>query len=291
MTGILVFGQSGQVARALAGLSTPALPITTMGRAGLDLNALDEIAPAIERVAPFAVINASGHTAVDAAESDEAAAIRLNCDAPAAMARACAELDLPFVHISTDFVFDGEKGAPYVESDPLHPLSAYGRSKAAGEAAVAEVGERWAIVRTSWVYDATGKNFVRTMLRLAAERNVLRVVADQRGRPTFAEDLAAGLLEIARAQLAGRAEAQGLFHYCNSGDATWADLAEAALAGSAARGGPRAKVERITTADYPTPARRPRDSRLDCARYTALTGKAPPAWRDSLVLCLNQIYR
>jgi dTDP-4-dehydrorhamnose reductase len=285
---ILVLGRSGQVTRALM-LAAAGQDAVALGRGQLDLADIAAIGPAIRAACPAIVINAAAFTAVDAAEKDVDAAFQLNRDAPGEIARACAALDVPLIHISTDFVFDGEKGAPYAEGDPVNPLNVYGRSKAAGEAAVAAAGGRFAIVRTSWLYAAEGSNFVRTMLRLARERGAVRVVADQLGRPTWAADVADALLLIGRRLCARDASAEGVFHFCSSGDATWADLAEAAIEGAARRGAAPASVERITTADYPTPARRPRDSRLDCARFTALSGSAPPPWRVSLERCLDEM--
>ncbi len=285
---VLVLGQHGQLARALA--AAPGGSVLTYGRSRLDLNDLEAIEPAIAAAAPAAVINAAGYTAVDKAETEQDVAFRINRDAPARAAAACARLDIPFVHVSSDFVFDGAKGSPYVETDAVNPASIYGRSKAEGEAAVLSAGGRAAIIRTSWVYAAEGANFVRTMLRLAGERGLVRVVADQRGRPTWAADLAEALLLITSRLIGHDAAAKGLFHYSNSGDATWADLAEAAITGAAQRGGTSARVERITTADYPTPARRPVDSRLDCTRFASLAGAPPPPWRESLERCLNEMF-
>ena len=286
---ILVFGKSGQVATALARASAP-FEVTALGRGEADLSTLDTIAAAIAAVRPAAVINAAAYTAVDAAEGDVAAAYALNRDAPAAMARVCADIGAPFVHISTDFVFDGTKGAPYLEADRVAPRSVYGASKAEGEAAVLAAGGGASIVRTSWVYAATGKNFVRTMLNLAATRDELRVVADQRGRPTFAPDLADALLKIAGARIEGDDAMAGFVHYANSGEAVWADLAEAAIEGGAARGLRSVPVTRITTAEFPTPARRPANSRLDIARFTRWAGQAPPQWTEALSRCLDEIY-
>lgn len=284
---ILVFGKSGQVATALAHAPS-SFEVTALGRGEADLSTLDTIAAAIAALRPAVVINAAAYTAVDAAEGDVAAAYALNRDAPAAMARVCADTATPFVHISTDFVFDGTKGAPYVESDPVAPRSVYGASKAEGEAAVLAAGGDISVVRTSWVYAATGKNFVCTMLNLAATRDEVRVVADQHGRPTYAPDLAGALLKIAGALIEGDDGAAGLIHYANSGEAVWADLAEAAIEGGAARGLRRVPVTRITTAEYPTPAQRPADSRLDLARFTRWAGEAPPQWREALARCLDE---
>jgi dTDP-4-dehydrorhamnose reductase len=285
---LLIIGKSGQAARALVS-AAHGFDAVALGRGELDIANLSAIAPTIGAVRPAVVVNAAGFTAVDAAEKEAGAALLLNRDAPGEVARVCAALGVPLVHISTDFVFDGSKGAPYAESDPVSPLNVYGRSKAGGETAVAGAGGRFAIVRTSWLYAAEGNNFVRTILRLARERGAVRVVADQFGRPTWAADLAGVVLLIAQRLIDRDANAEGVFHYCNSGDASWADLAEAAIEGAARRGAPHASVERITTADYPTSARRPADSRLDCARFIALLGAAPPRWRDSLERCLDEM--
>ena len=287
---LLILGKSGQVARALV-CANNAFDVLCFGRHELDLSDLASIAPKIQQAKPAIVVNAAAFTAVDAAETQQEGAFRLNRDGPAALARACAALGAPLVHISTDFVFDGTKGAPYVESDPLAPLNVYGRSKAEGEDAVAKADGAFAIVRSSWLYAADGNNFVRTILRLARERGAVRVVADQRGRPTWASDLAGALLLLAQRLLDGDPRAAGIFHYCNSGDATWADLAEAAIEGAARRGAAPARVERIGGADYPTAAKRPPDSRLDCARFTALAGAPPPDWRASLEQCLDEIFQ
>lgn len=286
---LLVFGKSGQVARELGRLGAPAgFELAFAGRETLDLAAADPGA-LIQARRPAAVINAAAYTAVDRAEGEEAAALRLNRDAPAAMARACTRLDVPFVHFSTDYVFDGSKPAPYVEDDPTGPAGVYGRSKLEGEAAVRAAGGRAAVLRTAWVYSAFGANFVKTMLRLAAERAEVGVVADQLGRPTWARDAAAGALRAVEVLLDAPASGPGLWHLSGAGDASWADVAEAVFAMSAARGGPSAAVRRIATADYPTPARRPANSRLDCARIEADMGLRMRPWREGLAACLEQL--
>jgi dTDP-4-dehydrorhamnose reductase len=287
---LLILGRSGQVSRALAAAAMGRFAVRALGRDALDLARVDTIAPALDAARPAVVINAAAYTAVDLAESERDAAFLLNRDAPAAMAEACARLGAPLLHISTDFVFDGQGGAPYAETAPVSPLSVYGASKAAGEAAVLQSEARACVVRTSWVYDATGKNFVRTMLRLAGERDEVRVVADQRGRPTYAADLASALLTLAEALLDRDAQATGLMHFANSGEAVWADLAEAAIQGAAKRGARATPVVRITTDAYPTPARRPADSRLDLSRYERFAGAAPPEWRGALERCLNEMF-
>lgn len=284
---ILVLGRTGQVARAL--IAAGGAGVASFGRDQLDLADISAIAPALREARPRIVINAAAFTAVDAAESEKDAAFRINRDAPGEIARVCTALDIPLVHISTDFVFDGKKGAPYVENDPVNPLNVYGESKAAGEAAVAAAGGKFAIVRTSWVYASDGGNFVRTILRLARERGHVRVVADQFGRPTWAADLAQALLLIARRLRDGDAGVAGVIHFCNSGDASWAEFAEAAIEGAVRRGAPAARVERITAAEFPTRARRPVDSRLDCAHFTKLSGAAPATWRAALERCLDEM--
>jgi dTDP-4-dehydrorhamnose reductase len=286
---ILVVGRNGQVARELAKLGPPrGAEMAFVGRERFDLLS-DDPAALIEAFEPDLVINAAAYTAVDKAESEPEAAFRLNRDAPAAMARACAAADVPFVHFSTDYVFDGTKPDPYVEDDPICPLGIYGLSKAEGEAQVRDAGARSGIIRTSWVYSSFGANFVKTMLRLAESRPEIGVVADQVGRPTWAEDCARGALRLGEA-LAGRVIGGGeVFHLAGEGDAAWADFAEAIFEASAVRGGPRPLVRRIGAADYPTPARRPANSRLDCAKITAAIGLRMRPWPESLASCFEEL--
>ncbi len=209
-----------------------------------------------------------------------------------AVAEAARALGVPIVQISTDYVFDGSKGAPYVETDPTGPLNAYGRSKLAGEQAVAAANPDHAILRTSWVYAAEGKNFLRTMLALAETRPELKIVADQRGAPGYAPDLADAVLKVCRNLLAVPEDRalRGVFHMTGAGEATWADFAEAIFAGAAARGGKAAKVTPIPTTDYPTPAARPLNSRLDCTKLQRVHGVTLPAWRDGLERCLDRVF-
>jgi len=282
---ILVFGRSGQVAQALAEIADAGARLEFAGRDRCDLLVADAAA-LIRQLSPAAVINASGHTAVDKAESEPDAAMRLNRDAPAAMARACSGLDIPFVHISTDYVFDGAKPTPYVETDPIGPLGVYGRSKAEGEAEVAAIGGAWTIFRTAWVVSPKGANFVNTMRRFAAERDVMRVVDDQHGRPTLAADIAALCLKAARRGVAGDPSLQGLFHLAGADDASWADVAERVFEDTERRTGRRPMLERITTADYPTPARRPANSRLDTTKLQQAAGWTPRPWRETVDICL-----
>lgn len=286
---ILVFGRSGQVARELAGLGAASgLAMRLAGRETLDLADHAAIDGLIATIAPSAVINAAAYTAVDRAESEPDAAFALNRDAPAAMAAACAARGLPFVHFSTDYVFAGDLDRPYVETDPTGPVSVYGASKLAGEQAVAQAGGAAATLRTSWVYSAHGTNFVKNMLRLAVDRAELSVVGDQIGRPTWARDCARAALLMAE-RLARDPALAGVHHLAGAGDASWADLAAAVFEQSARRGGPTARVLAITTADYPTLAKRPANSRLDCGKIEAALPWRCRPWRDSLATCMTEM--
>ncbi len=235
------------------------------------------------------MINAAAYTAVDKAESEPDAAMALNRDGPAALARACADLDIPLVHISTDYVFDGTKPAPYVETDPKAPISVYGRSKSEGEDQIAASGARSAVIRTAGVYSSHGTNFLRTMLRLAETRDEIGVVADQVGRPTWAKDLAEASLAVAVRALDRDPAALGVFHYAGAGDASWADFAEAIFTNARARGAKAARVRRITTAEFPTPTKRPANSRLDTSKIEHELGLVPRDWRDACTLCLDDL--
>jgi dTDP-4-dehydrorhamnose reductase len=287
---ILVLGRTGQVARELDKLGPPpGCAFAFAGRAEFDQLVRDDAEALIDLHRPAVVINASAYTAVDKAESEPEAAYRLNRDMPGRFARACTDRDTPFLHFSTDYVFDGTKPVPYVETDPRNPQSVYGSSKAEGETEVEGAGGRAVILRTSWVYSAFGANFIKTMLRLGQSRPELGVVADQLGRPTWAEDCAAGALHVARAMIDGDPRALGVFHLSGAGDASWADFAEAIFDESARRGGPRPKVNRITTADYPTPAKRPANSRLDTMKLERALGWKARPWRDSLKSCFDEL--
>ena len=290
MARILVIGRTGQLARALADADAPdGLELICRGRDSFDLADVAAIGPRIAALAPAAVINAAAYNAVDKAEADDTDAMTINARAVAALARACADADAPLVHVSTDYVFDGEKGAPYVEGDPTGPINAYGRSKLAGEQAVLTVGGRSSVIRTSWVHSAGGDGFVQTMIRLARERGAVDLVADQFGRPTWAPDLADAALFLTKLLLAGDPAALGVFHYSGGGDATRADWGEAVLAEAAARGGPNAVTRRISSADFFAAAPRPRDTRLDCPRWLALGGPRLRDWREGVVCCMTAI--
>lgn len=274
MAGLLVFGRTGQVARELARLAPDA---RFAGRDMADLSRPADCAALIRATAPRAVINAAAWTAVDKAEADAEAAQIVNADAPGAMATACADLGIPFLHVSTDYVFDGSGDAPRAEDAPTGPLNVYGATKLAGEQAVAAAGGHWAILRTSWVFSAHGANFPRTMLRLGAERPRLTVVADQIGGPTPAGAIAAALLSMAD-QMRDDPARSGLFHFAGTPDVSWAGFAREIMA----QAGLPAVVEDIPTTAYPTPATRPLNSRLDCGRVKRVFGIERPDWRDAL---------
>ena len=274
---VLVFGRSGQVARALAEAGAAAGDdVTCLGRDAADLMAPGAAAAAIREAAPGAVINAAAWTDVDGAETAEADAMRLNGDAPGEMARACADLDLPFVHVSTDYVFDGRGQAPFAPGDPVAPLGAYGRTKLAGEEAARAAGGAHAILRTSWVVSPHGRNFLTTMLRVGADRDRLTVVEDQVGGPTPADAIADACLTVARALATGAPS--GTHHLSGAPDVSWAGFARAIFEAA----GLEVEVAGIPSADWPTPAERPANSRLDCATLRAAFGIERPDWRAAL---------
>lgn len=278
---ILVIGRTGQLARALQRVGGDT--VEAWGRDQLDLSDLDSIARKLSDSGASAVINAAAYTAVDAAENDSQNVLLLNARAPGIMAQACAARGVPFVHLSSDYVFDGAKVGAYVESDARAPLNVYGRSKAEGEDAV--LAADGCVVRTSWVFAAEGKNFVRTMLALADKSDRVSVVSDQIGRPTWSDDLARACLAIvAQPGVSGE-----IFHFAGADDASWADFAEGVFAEAATRGMQRAQVGPILSAEYPTAAARPANSRLDSSKFAALTGIAPRPWREALRLCFDQM--
>ena len=290
---VLVAGGSGQVARALVD-TAPAtdVDVVALGRPGLDLTDPASIEAAVRSAEPAIVINAAAYTAVDQAETDEAGAHALNAEGAGLLAAAAARAGAPILHLSTDYVFSGDKTAPYTEADLPAPTGAYGRSKLAGEAAVAAANPRHAIFRTAWVYSPYGKNFAKTMLRFAETREELSVVHDQIGNPTSAHDIARALWDAAR-QLARNPAAlrPGIYHMTASGEASWAEFAEEIFRLSAACGGPAARVRRITTAEYPTPTRRPANSRLDCSKLAGQFGIILPQWQASTRTCVEQLVK
>lgn len=287
---LAVTGAEGQVVRSLLERG-PAhgVSVVAVGRPGLDL-ALGRV-EALAEAAPDAIVNAAAHTAVDQAESEPDAAFAVNAHGAGAVAELAARLNVPLVHLSTDYVFDGTADRPYRESDPAGPAGVYGRSKLAGEAVVAGAQPDHAILRTAWVYSPFGRNFVRTMLRLAEARDEVAVVADQVGSPTSALDIADGVIRVARnlVERPGERPLRGVFHMTGAGWTSWAGLASAVFEEAARRGGPHARVRPIPTAEYPTPARRPANSRLDCTRLAEVHGVALPPWRPSLAACVARL--
>lgn len=309
---ILLTGASGQLGVEIAkSARSEGLSIAAFGRSDLDITRPERIAAVLEEIRPDWLINAAAFTRVDEAESRPEDAFSVNRDGPANLARACAARGVAMLHFSTDFVFDGSedgsgdgsgdgrKRRPYTEAAPISPLSVYGRSKAEGEARLRAVLERHVIVRTSWLYGAHGDNFVKTMIRLARERERLDVVADQYGCPTFAGDLAEAALRIVRvihersegrAEIVENAEPWGTYHYCGAGVTTWHGLAEAAI-GMAKQFETMkvATIKAISTADYPTPATRPAYSALDCTRIRERFGISPKPWREQLEKVLTDL--
>lgn len=290
---LLLLGGNGQVGRELRRSLAPLgeLVVATReggaGDAAADLDAPESLAALVAGSAPDVVVNAAAYTAVDQAETDREAAFRVNAEAPAALARACAGRGALLVHYSTDYVFDGNATRPYREDDPTAPLGVYGESKLAGEAAIRESGARHAILRTAWVYAAHGRNFLRTMLRLAGERDALRVVADQVGAPTPASWIADATAAMLRRGIDGA----GTWHVVADGETSWhgfasATMREAVAAGLLAR---TPSVLPIGTADYPTPARRPAYSVLDTARLQRDFGLRPPGWETGLRATLREL--
>ena len=296
MTPLLVTGGSGQVARSLAalapGFATLGYELRRVGRPDFDFDRPETIEACFRSAVPSLVVNAAAWTAVDGAESEPAAAARANDTGPARLGALCAAAGIPFIHLSTDYVFDGDKGAPYIETDPPCPASIYGATKLAGENHIFAQGGRAVIVRTSWVYAAEGRNFVRTMLAAAQRNQPLRVVADQRGCPTSAADLAQAILAIsARIADGWRPTYGGIFHAVGGGATSWYGFAEAIFAAASRYGCPKPSVAPIATADWPTPARRPADSRLDCGKLAEIFGVRLPEWRTSLEAVVAEIYR
>lgn len=287
---ILATGANGQLGKELARAVLPqGWQVEAIGREAVDLADPEAIAAKIAEQPWAAVINGGAYTAVDKAEGDVVAAWQINALAPAALAAACAQAGIPLVQVSTDYVFAGDKVGAWETDDPAAPLGVYGASKLGGELAVRTSGARAAIVRTAWVVSAHGHNFVKTMLRIGAERDVLRVVDDQQGSPTSAADLAAALIVIAVRLAEDAAAPAGIFHYSNAGAVTWAGFAAEIFRQSALRGGPAASVEPITTIDYPTPARRPANSLLSHAAIEAAYGIRPRRWQTALSDILDEL--
>ncbi|MCX5616497.1 dTDP-4-dehydrorhamnose reductase [Bombella sp. TMW 2.2559] len=288
---ILVIGRTGQLASSLKELGGDR--VVTVGRPEADLQVPETLTAVIEAHQPEVIVNAAAWTAVDLAETEQEAAKQGNHTGPAHLAAEAARRHVPFIHVSTDYVFDGRKGSPYLESDPISPVTAYGRTKAEGEAAVLKAQPQSIILRTAWVYSAHGKNFVRTMLNAGAKNPRLRVVGDQRGNPTSSDDLAAVVLGIIdRIRATGWQDSYaGIFHATGSGEATWHELACHALEQAARHGQAMPEVEAIMTADWPTPAARPADSRLDNGKLERVFGQKMPDWRDSVARTVDQLMK
>jgi dTDP-4-dehydrorhamnose reductase len=287
---LLVVGRSGQVAQSLAALAADRSDLAFAGRPELDLAQPGSAAEAIAVLRPTLVINAAAYTAVDRAESERAEAFRINGEAVGDLGEAAARIGAPVIHLSTDYVFDGTGTGAYREDRPIAPINTYGESKAAGEEALRRAQPDHLILRTSWVYSRFGGNFIKTMLRLAGERDEVRVVADQRGCPTSAHDLAAAILELADHRLTGAARGWGAtYHLAGSGACSWAEFAEQIFAVSGELGGPAARVVPIATSDFPTPARRPHNSELNCSAIAGRFGTRLPDWRESVATTVGAL--
>jgi dTDP-4-dehydrorhamnose reductase len=287
---LLVAGASGQPAHALVGRARGLAGVGIVALEPPQLDLLDpaSITRALASTRPDVVINAAAYTAVDKAENDAAAAFALNRDGPGDLAAAAEAAGCPIIHVSTDYVFDGTKSGAYVEQDTPNPMSVYGRSKLEGEAAVASANARHVILRTAWLYGAHGHNFLKTMLRLARERPELRVVADQHGNPTYAPHLADVILAIAAKF--GSGQPWGVYHATAAGETTWHGFAAAIIAAAAKPlGVPQIPVLPITTADFPTPARRPANSCLDCGKLERVFGIRLPSWQHGLAECIAEL--
>src|SRR5262245_21090565 len=287
----LLLGRTGQVGTELRELAAcEAIDVVAPDLDELDLTDAAAVARTIAAQPWSAVINAAAYTDVDRAESEEALALAVNAEAPARLATETARRGIPLLHISTDYVFDGRKGAPYIEQDAATPLNAYGRSKLAGERGVCAGNPRHVIVRTAWLYSPHGRNFVKTILRLAAERERLTVVADQRGCPTAARDVARACLDIAlRCASAPERTPYGIYHFAGGGEATWFEFASTIVAMAADRTGRSPPVVPIRTADYPTPAIRAADTRLDCTAIARTFGLKPRPWRQALTETIDRL--
>ena len=290
MRPLLVTGSSGQIGWELRRSLSTFGELLAPSRRELDLSRPDTVAAYVRKIRPAVVINPAAYTAVDKAEAEPDEAQRVNAESVQALAEVCAELDCLLVHYSTDYVFDGRKTTPYLETDEPNPDSVYGRSKLAGERAIQAVGGRHLIVRTSWVYGARGKNFLLTMLRLAREREQLRVVADQFGAPTWCRTIADATAQMLRAFPLHDAPPAALVHLSSAGRTTWHEFAARIVSEGSRRGLTRdVSVLPITTSDYPTAAPRPAQSALCCDLLESAFGVVMPRWEDSLALCLDDI--
>lgn len=283
---ILISGQHGQVSQALQQRLQHLGELIVLGRDHLDLSQPESIRSVVRDVKPDLIINAAAHTAVDQAESEPELAFAINALSPGVFAEEAAALGIPLIHYSTDYVFDGSKQGLWTESDAPNPLGVYGSSKLAGEQAIAAVGGQHLILRTSWVYSLTGRNFLLTMQRLLQERDKLTIVADQIGAPTWAGTIAASTLGLIERWRDGTPGAWGVYHLTASGETSWFGFAQAIGQQLIKRGKPCAALEPIPSSAYPTPAARPLNSRLDCSRLQREWGVSQPDWHDALLECL-----
>jgi len=290
MIRIAVTGSKGQVATSLIERKGPGVAIVALGRPAFALENRASVIEAVEAARPDVVVNAAAYTAVDKAEAEEALAVLVNGEGAGYVAEAAAKAGAPLLHLSTDYVFDGALDRPYREDDPTAPTGAYGRSKLIGERLVVERCADSVILRTAWVYSPFGANFLRAMLRLNETREEVGVVDDQFGNPTSAVDVAGALLAVAaRIKSDTAPDLRGIFHMTGTGEATWADFAEAVFQEAAARGRRLTRVKRIATADYPTAARRPANSRLDNEKLRRVYGLRLPDWRGSVAACCARL--
>ncbi|MDR6831213.1 dTDP-4-dehydrorhamnose reductase [Bosea sp. BE271] len=290
---IAVTGWTGQVVCAMLERVPVGVEVIALRRPDLDLAVPKTVAPALRSARPDIIVNTAAYTAVDQAESEPELAMRVNGEAAGEAARAAATLGIPVIQLSTDYVFDGALARPYREDDQTGPISAYGASKLAGEQAVTAATDNHAILRTAWIYSPFGKNFVKTMLHLAETRDQIGVVADQAGCPTSALDIADAIFTVARNLTSQQDDARlrGVFHMSAAGEAVWADVAEAIFAERERQGGKPVWIKRIATADYPTPARRPANSRLDCSKLAQTHGVRLPDWQNSLGACIARLLK
>lgn len=293
MSRIFVAGSSGQVALSLKeAAELGGISLITAGRPEFDLADPEGMRTAITAFKPTAIVNAAAYTAVDAAEDNEEAANAVNRDGTKALAAIAAELNVPFIHISTDYVFDGDKNGAYVETDPVAPQGAYGRSKLAGEIAAIDANPNSIILRTAWVYSPFGNNFLKTMLKLAQNRDELGIVADQYGNPTYAPDIADAILEVVKQLDAGKplTDASGVYHLSGTNDTNWHGFASFIFEEGGRHGHPIPKANAITTVEYPTPAKRPMNSRLNCAKVQEAFSITMPDWQESTVKCVKRLF-
>ncbi|QHF42495.1 dTDP-4-dehydrorhamnose reductase [Pseudomonas sp. S35] len=285
---ILITGQHGQVAQALQQQLKSLGELIVLGRNALDLANPAQIREHVRAHRPGLIINAAAHTAVDQAESEANIAFAINATAPGILAEEAKALGIPLIHYSTDYVFDGSKAAPYTEADTPNPLSVYGQSKLAGEQAIAAVGGQYLILRTSWVYSNHGKNFLLTMQRLLQEKPQMRIVADQIGAPTWAGTIASSTRALIERWQACKAGEWGVYHLTAQGETSWFGFAQAIGEHLRAEGKACAELEAIPSSAYPTPAKRPLSSRLDCSRLQQQWHVSQPHWQDALRECLAQ---